>query len=92
MAATGDLFDVRLRDLTWAGWLLAVVSIALGVLVAVPVGRWALEDIGNAFLRQHKGWLVPLLALPGLAVTVLAFVAGRRVLALLGVRAHRTPR
>jgi len=92
MAGTDGLLDVRLRDLTWAGWLLALVSIALGVLVAVPVGRWALEDIGNAFLRQHRSWLVPLLALPGFAVSVLAFLAGRRVLSHVGVRTHRLAR
>lgn len=35
------MFAIRPRDLTLAGWLLALLSMAVGVVASIPMGSWA---------------------------------------------------
>lgn len=82
----------QVRNLTLAGWLLALVSIGVIVLVSIPVGQWALDHIGRSALRAWTSWFVMLLSLAGLAAGVTSFEVGRRLLSLWGVRLWRPAR
>ena len=76
------------RRLTFAGWCLAVVSIAVIVLVAVFVGPWALETIDRSLLGQ--AWVAVLLAIPGVIAGVATFWLGTRLLRRLDVPVWRS--
>lgn len=77
-------------ELTAAGWLLAIASLACMVLVSIPVGQWVLDTIDRSTLRSWITVLVFAFALPGLAAGVLVFIGGERFLERLGIRVRRT--
>jgi len=80
---------VNLRNLTFAGWMLALASIGVIVLVSIPVGRWALDHIDRSVLRNWIDWIVIALSLAGVAAGLASFAVGQKVLARCGVKVSR---
>ncbi|MFK7743199.1 MAG: hypothetical protein AB8H80_22985 [Planctomycetota bacterium] len=83
------MLDIKLGDLTVHGWLLAIVSMAAGVLLCIPLGAWALEAIDRGILRQWIKLLCPVLAAPAIGVAILSFRIGSRMLQRAGIRTHK---
>ena len=81
---------MNLRNLTFAGWMLALASIGVIVLVSIPVGRWALDHIDRSVLRGWIDWIVIALSLAGVAAGLASFAVGQKLLARCGVRVVRT--
>ena len=83
--------DINLRDLTLAGWVLAVVSLLAAVLLCIPIGGWALDAIDNTFFRGWAQLICIVLAIPGVLLAMLVFWCGRRLLRRAGIRVRRAP-
>lgn len=77
------------RELSLAGWVLAVASLACALAVTIGVGQWAVTAIDSSTFRSWRNVLIYVLAVPGFAVAVLSFVVGQRLLARLGIRVSR---
>jgi hypothetical protein len=81
----------NLTDLTLWGWCLVVATCAVVVASAWPIGNWVLRAAGNTYIRENKGWLVPVLCIPSLLVGAAFLLLGARLLARLGLPLVRRP-
>ena len=81
---------MNVSNLTLAGWLLALFSIGVIVLVSIPIGQWALEHIDRAVLREWISWIVIALSLAGLIAGVTSFAVGQNLLERCGIRVRRS--
>lgn len=72
------------RRLNSTGWLLAILALAAGIVIAIPIGRWSLDSIDRSMFRDHVGLFCIVLAIPGLLVSVCLFWLGARALKRFG--------
>lgn len=79
------LFKLRPSDLTASGWLLATISMGLGVLVEIPIALWARNAIDRDVFRAWIQLVAFLLSLPGIIAAMLIFHFGRRFLERAGI-------
>lgn len=82
--------NINLRDLTLAGWCLAVVPLLATVLLCIPIGAWALDSIDNTIFRGWSQLICIVLVVPGVLLAMLVFASGSRVLLRAGVHVRRS--
>jgi hypothetical protein len=80
----------NLGELSVAGWLLTVASLACMVLVSMPIGKWVLDTLDRPTFLSWLFVVICALALPGLGAAVLAFMCGERLLERFGIRVRRS--
>lgn len=83
------MLSAKLRDLSPAGWTLALLSAVTIAAVAIAVGEWALDLLRRSSLGRWTTWLVPLLALPGFGAGLAFWTTGARILHACGVPTMR---
>ncbi len=84
------LRDIRLRELSFAGWALALFAMGLSVFLCIDIGAWALKEIDRVVFRSWSRLICIALSLPALALAVLVFQLGRYLLRRGGVEVLRS--
>lgn len=79
------LYKLRPSDLTASGWLLATITMGLGVLVEIPIALWARGAFDRDVFRAYPHVVSFLLGLPGIIAAMLTFHFGRRALERVGI-------
>jgi hypothetical protein len=79
------LHKLRPSDLTASGWLLATITMGLGVLVEIPIALWARGAIDRGAFHAYPHVVSFLLGLPGILAAMLTFHFGRRALERVGI-------
>jgi hypothetical protein len=82
-----DFWNLDLTKLTWAGWLLMLLTLA--TLIGVAVALMALYEALGWSEQRSRGWIKVAVILPAVAAASGTFVLGRWCLSRAGLSIFR---